>query len=111
MVSGRPAVETAGRSVFQCADTATIALGRGKRLPSVARKDRAGRSCRISIGDPCDTKTVGINVDIESFLAQHLKYNEEGVDHDRYGQVGGTGLGGLGGAGSTGDGTDHAQDG
>jgi hypothetical protein len=74
MVSGRIAVETAGCSVFQCADTATIAAGRGRRLPSVARKDRAGRSSRISMGEPCDTKTVGI--DITSILAQHLKLNK-----------------------------------
>src|SRR4051812_45633272 len=71
MVSGRSAVETAGRSVFQWADTATIALGRGNRLPSEARKSRAGRFSRIRVGDPCDTKTVGI--DIASILTQHLQ--------------------------------------
>src|SRR5882757_4112704 len=60
MVAGLWAVDTAGTSVSQWDETAMIALGRGRSWPSDARKVRAGRSSRISMGDPCETKTVGI---------------------------------------------------
>src|SRR4051812_50180372 len=106
MVSGRSAVETAGRSVFQWADTATIALGRGRRLPSEARKSRAGRFSRIRVGDPCDTKTVGI--DIASILTQHLQSakQEEGI-HARFVYTGGSRPRHMGIAGRSDDGPDH----
>jgi peptide/nickel transport system substrate-binding protein len=70
MVAGLCAVDTAGTSVSQCAETATMALGRGSSWPSDARKARAGRSSRISIGEPCETKTVGI--DIALFLDRRM---------------------------------------
>src|SRR5258708_28629542 len=67
MVSGLRASDTAGTSVSQCAETATIALGLGSVLPSEARKERAGTSSRIKVGEPCETKMVGM--DIALFLA------------------------------------------
>src|SRR5919106_270841 len=70
MVAGLWAVDTAGTSVSQWADTATMALGRGRSWPSDAMKRRAGRSSRISMGEPCETKTVGI--DIALFLARPM---------------------------------------
>ena len=70
MVSGLCASDTAGTSVSQWADTAMIALGRGSCWPSDARKARAGRSSRISIGEPCETNTVGI--DIALFLDRRM---------------------------------------
>src|SRR5260370_21785986 len=80
MVSGFAASDTAGCSVFQWADTATIALGLGTSLPSVARKARADRPCsRNSMGEPWDTKTVGI--DIASILTQHVQSANRGMDH------------------------------
>jgi peptide/nickel transport system substrate-binding protein len=42
-------------------------VGRGSSDPKVARKARAGTSSRIIIGEPCETKMVGI--DIALFLA------------------------------------------
>ena len=54
--------DTAGTSVSQCADTATIALGLGRSWPSDARKARAGTSSRMSVGEPCETKIVGIDI-------------------------------------------------
>src|SRR5688500_6947711 len=104
MVSGRSAVDTAGRSVFQCAETATIALGRGSRLPSDARKSRAGRFSSISVGDPCDTKTDGI--DIASILAQHLKSTNDEVVHVGCTHTGGPGNGHMGIARLAGHGAD-----
>jgi len=62
MVSGLRASDTAGMSVSQCADTATIAFGLGSCWPSDARKARAGTSSRISVGEPCETKIVGIDI-------------------------------------------------
>src|SRR5581483_1029647 len=80
MVSGLAARDTAGRSVFQCAETAMIALGFGTSEPSVARNARAGSSSsRNSIGEPCETNRVGI--DITSILAQHLKLQNREMDH------------------------------
>src|SRR5213075_2095300 len=108
MVSGRSAVETAGRSVFQCAETATIALGRGNSAPSDARKSRAGRFSRISVGDPCDTKTDGI--DIASILAQHLKSANGEVVHVGT-HTGGPGNGYMGIDGAGGDRPDDAASG
>src|SRR5215471_10875360 len=70
MVAGLCAVDTAGTSVSQCADTATIALGLGSSWPSDARNARAGRSSRISMGEPCDTNTVGM--DIALFLSRAM---------------------------------------
>ena len=55
-------------SVSQCADTATIALGLGSCRPSDARKARAGTSSRIRVGEPCETKIVGM--DIALFLVR-----------------------------------------
>src|SRR4051812_13327267 len=62
MVSGLRASETAGTSVSQWADTAMIAFGLGNCWPSDARKARAGTSSRIRVGEPCDTKTVGMDI-------------------------------------------------
>src|SRR5260370_35875312 len=88
MVSGFAASETAGCSVFQWADTATIALGFGTCLPSVARKARAGRSCsRNNMGEPWDTNTVGI--DMASILTQHGQSAKEGGGHVQLSQMGG----------------------
>src|SRR6266508_2463058 len=70
MVAGLCAVDTASTSVSQWAETATMALGRGRSWPSDARKARAGRSSRISMGEPCETKTVGI--DIALFLGRPM---------------------------------------
>src|SRR5215510_3364370 len=70
MVAGLRAVDTAGTSVSQWAETATMAVGRGRSWPSDARKLRAGRSSRISRGEPCETKTVGI--DIALFLGRRM---------------------------------------
>jgi hypothetical protein len=61
-VLGRRASDTAGTSVSQCAETAMIAAGFGSSLPSDARKLRAGTSFRIKVGDPCDTKIVGMDI-------------------------------------------------
>src|SRR6187397_2912984 len=47
-----------------------MALGRGRTRPSDARKARAGRSSRISMGEPCETKTVGM--DIALFLDRRM---------------------------------------
>jgi len=68
MVDGLRASDTAGTSVSQWADTAMMAVGLGSCLPSEARKARAGTSSRINVGDPCDTKIVGM--DIALFLIQ-----------------------------------------
>src|SRR3981081_1187426 len=62
MVSGLRASDTAGTSVSQCADTATIAWGLGRSWPSDARKARAGTSSRIRVGEPCETKIVGMDI-------------------------------------------------
>src|SRR6187397_1561338 len=104
MVSGCWAVETAGRSVFQWADTATIARGRGRSAPSDARKSRAGRFSRIRVGDPCDTKTDGI--DIASILAQHLKSRNKEVVHAGSAQTRDPRDGYMGIVGAGGDGPD-----
>src|SRR6476469_3267334 len=109
MVSGRSAVDTAGRSVFQCAETATIALGRGNREPSDARKSRAGRFSRISVGDPCDTKTDGI--DICSILTQHLKLARQEVAYGWLAQGDGGRDSDMGIARRTGDGPNDAAHG
>src|SRR5436190_11538767 len=109
MVSGRSAVDTAGRSVFQCAETATIALGRGSSAPSDASKSRAGRFSRISVGDPCDTKTDGI--DIASILAQHLKSANGEVVHVGCTHIGGPGNGHMGIDGAGGERPDDAAPG
>src|SRR5437763_12754645 len=97
MVSGLAASDTVGCSVFQCADTARIAFGRGTCLPSEARKARAGRSfSRYSMGEPCETKRVGI--DIASILAQHLKLPNRGMDHGSLAHLGFVPGGHMGGA-------------
>src|SRR4029450_369085 len=70
MVAGLAPVDGAGTSVSQWAETAMLALGRGRSWPSDARKARAGRSSRISMGEPCETKTVGI--DIALFLDRRM---------------------------------------
>src|SRR5260370_32697631 len=62
MVSGLRASDTAGTSVSQCADTATIAWGLGRSWPSDVRKARAGTSSRIRVGEPCETKIVGMDI-------------------------------------------------
>src|SRR6202048_2858520 len=62
MVSGLRASDTAGTSVSQCADTATIAWGLGRSRPSDARKARAGTSSKIRGGEPCETKIVGMDI-------------------------------------------------
>src|SRR5258708_7770767 len=105
MVSGLAASETAGCSVFQWADTATIALGFGTCLPSVARKARAGRSCsRNNMGEPWDTKTVGI--DIASILTQHVQSAKGGGGHGQLSQMGGARGDHLGCRDRTGNGAD-----
>src|SRR5258708_2724302 len=107
MVSGLAASETAGCSVFQWADTATIALGFGTCLPSVARKARAGRSCsRNSMGEPWDTKTVGI--DIASILTQHMQSAKERITHARLAQIRGTLSRHMGAVGRAGHGSNDA---
>src|SRR5262249_21780875 len=85
MVCGLCASDTAGTSVSQCADTATIAAGFGSCLPSDARKARAGTSSRISVGEPCDTKIVGMGIAlflIQDFYSYHARFTEiAAIDH------------------------------
>src|SRR6202012_720766 len=95
---------------FQCAYPATIAFGRGISVPSVDRKSRAGRFSRIRVGDPCDTKTDGI--DIASILTQHLKLaNQEEENHAWSLQAAGTCPGYMGIGRRSGDGPDDAAHG
>src|SRR3990167_11332817 len=118
MVSGLRASDTAGTSVSQWADTATIAVGRGSCLPSEARKARAGESCKISVGAPCDTNTVGM--DIALFLVRLVAAcvqsgadAREGAEHACITEIG-PARGRIGawprpGAGDARHGRDHAQ--
>ena len=63
MVSGRGARLTAGAPmVSQCAETTTIALGRGSAAPRPCRKRRAGVSWMASMGEPWERNSVGKGV-------------------------------------------------
>ena len=60
MVSGCEAALTAGSRVFQCADTARIARGRGRVCAKACHAGPARPGCSISIGEPWEMKMGGM---------------------------------------------------